>query len=76
MEPDKPEHVRVSVKKAKKTESGDFQAMAFHSMMEDAAHEGDPLVFNANPIFRPHEKHPVIDAIDADKELITRLLYG
>ena len=76
MEPDKLERMCVDFKKAEKIESDDFQAMAFYSMMEDASHVGDPLVFNAKHVFRPHEKHPMIDIIDADKELVTKLLYG
>lgn len=52
------------------------QETAFYHMLVDASEAGENLLFNPGPIFRPDEEHPVVDALDADRELVDRLMYG
>ena len=45
-------------------------------MMLDAAAANEPIAFKARPVFRTDTKHPMIDRLDADKELVVKLLYS
>ena len=67
---------QIYLKKAADPETENFPDMAFYYMMLDAADADEPIEFEAKPVFKPNEKHPMIDKLDADKELIVSLLYN
>lgn len=70
------EDIQIHLKKAVNTETKNFPDMAFYYMMIDAADAGEPIEFEVKPVFKPDTKHPMIDKLDADKELVVRLLYN
>lgn len=66
----------VHLKKAVDTETKSFSDMALYYMMLDAADADEPIEFKVKPVFKPDTKHPMIDKLDADKELVVSLLYN
>ena len=67
---------RIYLKKTADAETKNFPDMAFYYMMLDAADADEPIEFEAKPVFKLGTKHPMIDKLDADKELVVSLLYN
>lgn len=44
-------------------------------MFLDAMEANVPIRFEPKPIFKPNMKKPMIDTLDANKEVVMRLLY-
>lgn len=56
-------------------ETNNFSDMAFYHMLLDAYKAKETIAFKARPIFRSESRHPMVDALDVDRELVVKLLY-
>ena len=46
----------------------------FYYLVLDAQQSGDVVEYHPKPVFRPDEKHPMVDVIKADKNFVVNLM--
>ena len=66
----------VSFGEAADVETDNFPDMAFYHMLLDACEAKETMTFKARPIFGTESRHPLVDSLDVDRELVVKLLYG
>ena len=66
---------QVTFKITDDMETKNFPDMAFYHMLRDAWEAEETIILKVKPVFKPNTKHPLIDTLDIDKELVVKLLY-